>query len=43
MIQPQQIDYPTPDPSWDYSSLWAQLQGSKKEIEYLLRYLSTLE
>ena len=37
------VDYPLPDPSWDYSKIYDDCQRSKTELEKLIHYMSQVE
>ena len=43
MNESQQLNYPAPDPSWDYFTVWGQVQTAKSQLESLLEYLSKIE
>ncbi|NJN11534.1 MAG: hypothetical protein HC815_27590 [Richelia sp. RM1_1_1] len=36
-------DYPIPDPAWDYSEIYHQLQKSEIKLEQLIKYMSDIE
>ena len=42
-INPETITWACPDPSWDYSEIWHQLQQAKQEIEFILSNMSEIE
>jgi hypothetical protein len=35
-INPEEITWACPDPTWEYAEVWHQLQQSKKELDALL-------
>jgi hypothetical protein len=35
-INPEGITWACPDPTWEYTEVWHQLQQSKKELDILL-------
>ena len=37
------MDYPIPDPAWDYTGIWHNTQLAKLQIEELLKYLADIE
>ncbi|MBR8839516.1 MAG: hypothetical protein DSM106950_37320 [Stigonema ocellatum SAG 48.90 = DSM 106950] len=37
------MDYPVPDPAWDYAQIWQKLQESKSQLDQLLAYMATIE
>jgi cytochrome c556 len=39
----ENLNYPIPDPAWDYAEVWHRLQEIKTEYEKLLEYLSGME
>lgn len=37
------MDYPVPDPAWDYAGIWHSTQQAKQKIEELLAYMAQIE
>lgn len=35
-INPEEITWACPDPSWEYSEIWHQIQAAKKQLEEIL-------
>lgn len=42
-LQMQNLNYPIPDPAWDYASIYDQLYRSKFDIERLISEISQVE
>lgn len=42
-IQMQRFNYPTPDPAWDYVTVYDQLYRAKFDIERLIGQISQVE
>jgi hypothetical protein len=39
----ENLDYPIPDPDWEYAQIWGNLQKNKSRIENLLKYMAEIE
>lgn len=39
----ENVNYPMPDPAWDYFATWQYLQESKSQIEALLSQIAKIE
>lgn len=37
------MNYPIPDPAWDYANLWQQLQETKGQLEELILSIAQVE
>jgi hypothetical protein len=42
-IRGADMDYPVPDPAWDYAGIWHSTQQAKQKIEELLAYMAQIE
>lgn len=42
-INPEEITWACPDPTWEYAEIWHQLQQAKADIEQVLVNMSELE
>lgn len=38
-----ELNYPQPDPSWDYALAWECLWGARNRIDEIIRYMKTVE
>lgn len=43
MTHPVDMNYPVPDPAWDYSEIYHDCQDSKAQLELLITYMSGFE
>lgn len=39
----ENLNYPIPDPAWDYASLWEKLQQFKSNFDKLLEDIADIE
>lgn len=39
----EQIDYPLPDPAWDYYLPWHALHAAKAQIDHALKFMAEIE
>jgi hypothetical protein len=37
------VDYPIPDPAWDYSQVWHHTQAAAAQLRSLLAYMAEIE
>lgn len=42
-INPEAINWACPDPSWEYSEIWHQIQAAKKQLDEILATLEKTE
>lgn len=42
-MNPADMNYPIPDPIWDYASIWHDLQAAKAQLEKLLTEMASIE
>ena len=42
-MNPDELNYPIPDPTWDYATIYHRCQWARQELEKLLAYMSEFE
>ena len=43
MINLEELNYPIPDPAWDYATIYHRCHHARQELEKLLAYMSQFE
>jgi hypothetical protein len=39
----ENLNYPIPDPAWEYAQIWENLQQTKSKFDNLLQYMAEIE